>query len=59
MHLILFVCLLASPAACKIVSVPTEARMPMECFAATSEWLAQHPKYILKWARCGAPEREA
>ena len=59
MHLILFVCLLASPDACKIVSVPTEARMPMECFAATSEWLAQHPKYVLKRARCGVPEREA
>lgn len=59
MHLILFVCLLGSPEVCKIVSVPTEARMPMECMGAANEWLTQHPKYTLRRVRCGLPEREA
>lgn len=57
-HLILTICLLASPDSCREERVSTEARMglPMECTAAMAEWATQHPTWrVVKW-RCGVRE---
>ncbi|ADH89610.1 conserved hypothetical protein [Ancylobacter novellus DSM 506] len=57
-HLILTICLLASPDACREERIATEARMglPMECTAAMNEWATQHPAWrVVRW-RCGLRE---
>jgi len=57
-HLILTICLLASPDSCREERIATEARcsMPMEYTAAMAEWAMQHPAWrVVKW-RCGAIE---
>lgn len=52
MHLVLWVCLLAQPAACREERVPTQALLPMECFAAMNEWAVGHPSVIVRRFGC-------
>ncbi len=57
-HLILTICLLANPTACKEQHISTEARtsMPLECMSAMTEWAVSHPAWrVVRW-RCGARE---
>jgi len=59
MTLMLWVCLIARPAECRVERVPTEARMPMECFGAANEWAVAHPSVVVRRFRCGPVERAA
>ena len=59
MHLIILACLLAQPDRCEEFSVPTEARLPMECLSAMSEWAVTHPSRRVARFRCAAPETRA
>ncbi|WP_428030609.1 hypothetical protein [Ancylobacter sp.] len=59
-HLVLTICLLANPGACREERVATQARaaLPLECTAAMAEWATQHPAWrVMKW-RCGLIEHD-
>jgi hypothetical protein len=61
MHLVLWVCLLAQPAACREERVPTEARaaLVMECKAAMEEWATGHPWLAVNRWQCRPAEHRA
>ena len=56
--LVLWVCLVARPEACRIERIPTEARLelPAQCTAAAFEWAAGHPSVTVRRWRCGPVE---
>ena len=57
-HLILMICLLASPSSCREERIATQARvdLPTECMSAMVEWALEHPKWrVVRW-RCGQRE---
>ncbi|MGA0564182.1 hypothetical protein ACO2RV_17185 [Ancylobacter sp. VNQ12] len=55
----LWVCLAARPDAYRVERIPTEARLPVECFGAANEWAVAHPSVIVRRFRCGPIEHAA
>ncbi|MBS7544666.1 hypothetical protein [Ancylobacter oerskovii] len=60
MELIMSICLLASPDACKVETLSLSGEKPSQCImeapAIIAEWVETHPKWkVVKW-RCGVQD---
>lgn len=59
LSLVLTVCLMSDPQACREERAPTEAGLPMECMQAMTEWANKHPWLrVTRWA-CRRVDRAA
>ena len=59
LSLILTVCLMSAPQTCREERALTEARLPMECMQAMTEWANQHPWLKVKRWACRRVDRSA
>lgn len=57
--LVIVACLISTPASCTSFTIPTEARLPMQCNTAMVEWALSHPAWSVNRWRCGRIERNA